>query len=318
MSKVHPITRIPARWRASDIGDLRGKRFLITGGTSGIGLESAREIARAGGDVIIAARDPIKAQRTTLSLGASRVSWIEADLSNLLSIRSAVRKVEGEIDVLILNAGIMAIPFMKSSDDLEMQMAVNHFGHFALANLLREKIRDRVISVSSVAHKMGDFGSGSIDEIESRSRGDFEDLNMEYSPWRVYGASKLANILFTFELERLARKSGASFISAVVHPGYSNTNLQYLAPELSGDLRKVQGMKIVNKIVAQSAAMGALPTLAAATIPGISGGSFIGPGGMIEMRGHPKFVRARQLAYDQQLARNLWHVSEEITGVKWS
>jgi NAD(P)-dependent dehydrogenase (short-subunit alcohol dehydrogenase family) len=318
MSKVHSITRIPARWRASDIGDLTGKRFLITGATSGIGLESAREIARAGGNVIIAARDPIKAQRITLSLGTSRVSWIEADFSNLLSIRSAARRVEGEIDVLILNAGIMAIPFMKSSDDLEMQMAVNHFGHFALALLLREKIKDRVISISSFAHKIGDFGSGSIDEIESRSRGDFEALNMEYSPWRVYGASKLANILFTFELERLARKSGAPFSATVVHPGYSNTNLQYVAPEMLGDERRVQGIKIVNKFVAQSAAMGALPTLAAATIPGISGGSFIGPSGALEMRGYPKFVRARQMAYDQQLARNLWHVSEEITGVKWS
>ena len=307
--------RIPQKWQASDIGDLTGKRFLITGGTSGIGLEAAREIARSGGDVVIAARNIKKAEEVSERLGRARVSWIEADFSSLQSVRNAARGLDGDFDVLILNAGIMAIPFTLSSDGYEMQMAVNHLGHFAFAALLASQIRERVVTVSSSAHRMGDFGGGSLDEIESRFNG--EAARERYSPWRVYGTSKLANILFTFELERIARARNYPFAALVVHPGYSNTHLQYVAPEMKGDKRALKAISLVNRLVAQDASQGALPTLAAATIPGLQGGSFIGPDGLMEIRGYPRFTRARSLAYDQQLARNLWQVSEDLTGLSF-
>lgn len=306
--------RIPSRWQAKDITDQSGKRFLITGATSGIGLEAAREIARAGGEVIIAARNPKKAEEVTARLGRERVSWIEADFSSLQSVREAAKQV-GDIDVLILNAGIMAIPFTSSSDGFEMQIAVNHLGQFAFAGLISDRIKERVVTVSSTAHRMGDFGGGSIDEIEDRMIAD--RVQRGYAPWRAYGASKFANILFTFELERLARSRNYPFIALVVHPGYSNTNLQYVAPEMKGDKRALKAIGFVNNVFAQSASRGALPTLAAATIQGIQGGSFIGPDGLLEVRGYPRFTRARSAAYDQQVARNLWHVSESLTGVIW-
>lgn len=309
------VYRIPKRWDATDISDQSGRRFLITGATSGIGLEAARELVRAGGEVIIAARNPIKAERTVLALGKERTSWIECDAASLNSVRSAVRKVEGEIDVLILNAGVMAIPFSSNEDGFEMQMATNHLGHFALAALLKERIKDRVVTVSSSAHRMGEFGSGSLDEIEARIVA--ERIRESYSPWRVYGNSKLANMLFGFELERRARRDGYRFTSLVVHPGYSDTNLQYVAADMTGDGNRKRAIAWINRILAQDASRGALPTLAAATLDSLHGGALVGPDGVFEMRGSPKLTRARSLAYDQQLASNLWHVSEELAGVRW-
>ena len=307
--------RIPKGWRASDIPDLSGKRFLITGATSGIGLEAARELIRAGGEVVIFARNPIKAEAARLALGRERASWIECDVASLTSIRSAARQVYGHFDVVILNAGVMAIPFTSNDDGYEMQMATNHLGHFALSLLLKDRIRERIVTVSSSAHRMGDFGSGSLDEIRERIVA--EDLRDSYSPWKVYGTSKLANLLFGFEIERKAREEDLGFTSLVVHPGYSDTNLQYVAAELTGDANRKKAIGWMNRLIAQDAAMGALPTLAAATIPDLHGGAFIGPDGLIEMRGHPRLTRARSIAYDQQLASNLWHVSEELTGIRW-
>ena len=306
--------RIPKKWQAKDITNQSGKRFLITGATSGIGLEAAREIARAGGEVIIAARNPKKADGVASQLGRERVSWIEADFASLQSVREASKEV-GEIDVLILNAGIMAIPFTSSVDGFEMQIAVNHLGQFAFAGLISDRIKERVVTVSSTAHRMGDFGGGSIDEIEDRIIAD--RVRDGYSPWRAYGVSKFANILFTFELERLARSRSYPFIAVVVHPGYSNTNLQYVAPEMKGDKRALKAITFANSVLAQSASQGSLPTLAAATLEGIQGGSFIGPDGLLEIRGYPRFTRGRASAYEQKVARNLWHVSESLTGVTW-
>ena len=307
--------RIPKAWSASDIPDLSGKRFVITGATSGIGLEAARELVRAGGEVIIAARNPLKAERTVLALGRERSSWVECDISSLNSVRSAARKIDGEFDVLILNAGIMAIPFTSNEDGFEMQMATNHLGHFALTALLKEKIKSRVVTVSSSAHRMGDFGSGSLDEISSRIiAAEIED---SYAPWKVYGTSKLANMLFGFELERRARVNDLRFTSMVVHPGYADTNLQYVAADLTGDQNRKKVISWMNRLIAQDASMGALPTLAAATIKDLHGGALVGPDGFLEMRGHPRLSRARSLAYDQQLASNLWQMSEELTGITW-
>jgi NAD(P)-dependent dehydrogenase (short-subunit alcohol dehydrogenase family) len=307
--------RIPKGWRASDIPDLTGKRFLITGATSGIGFEAARELIRAGGEVVILARNPIKAEQQVLSLGRDRSSWIECDIASMTSLRSAARRIEGEFDALVLNAGVMAIPFTSSDDGFEMQMATNHLGHFALTLLLKDQIRERVVTVSSSAHRMGDFGSGSLEEIRERILAD--EMRSSYSPWKVYGSSKLANLLFSFELERRARGEGNRFTSLVVHPGYSDTNLQYVAADLTGDLKRKKTITWINRLIAQDASMGALPTLAATTIPDLHGGAFIGPDGLLEMRGHPRLTRARSIAYDQQLASNLWQVSEELTGLRW-
>jgi len=172
-----------------------------------------------------------------------------------------------------------------------------------------------VVTVSSSAHRMGDFGSGSLDEISSRIMAD--EIKDSYAPWKVYGTSKLANMLFGFELERRARANELPFTSMVVHPGYADTNLQYVAADLTGDQNRKKAISWMNRLIAQDASMGALPTLAAATIKDLHGGALVGPDGFLEMRGHPRLSRARSLAYDQQLASNLWHISEELTGVTW-
>ena len=307
-----PLQRIPRGWSASDIPNLTGKRFLITGGTSGIGKEAARELARAGGQVIITARSEKKGQETCKEISASRSEFLVMDLNDVESVRKAARQVTEEIDVLILNAGVMAIPLTKTSDDFEMQMGTNHLGHFAFAGLIREKIRSRVVSVSSQAHRTGNFGDGSLEAIRDICLG-----RGKYSAWGQYGTSKLANLLFTFELERRARKANWSFSAFAAHPGYSNTNLQSVSPKVRGRMVEERATALVNAVVAQSAAKGALPTLCAATFPNLYGASYIGPDGLLEMRGYPKAVRARSIAYDQTLAQNLWSISEELTGVSW-
>lgn len=311
-SRGLPLQRIPRGWSATDLPNLEGKSFLITGGTSGIGKEAARELARAGAQVIITARSPEKGEATKKELSSARVSHITMDLNDLNSVRKAAREVIEPIDVLILNAGVMAIPLTKTADDFEMQMGTNHLGHFAFAGLIREKVRSRIVSVSSQAHRTGSFGDGSLDSIRDICLG-----RAKYNPWGAYGASKLANLLFTFEAERRARAHGWSFSAFAAHPGYSNTNLQSVSPKVRGRVTEERVTALMNAVIAQSASMGALPTLCAATFPNLYGASYIGPDGLMEMRGYPKAVRARSIAYDQNLARNLWSVSEELTGVQW-
>lgn len=307
-----PLQKIPNGWSAKDLPNLEGKRFLITGATSGIGKEAARELARVGAKVTIAARSLEKAESTKKELSSDRIDLLELDLADLESVRRAARKVDHEIDVLILNAGVMAIPLRKTRDDFEMQMATNHLGHFAFAGLLRDRVKSRVVTISSQAHRTGNFGDGSINAIRDICLG-----RNKYSPWGAYGASKLANLLFTFELERLSSAQNWGFSAIAAHPGYSNTNLQGVAPKMKGNIWEERGTAFVNAVVAQSASRGALPTLCAAVFPNLYGASFIGPDGLFEMRGYPKAVRARSIAYDQELAGNLWKVSEELTGVVW-
>ena len=307
-----PLQRIPRGWSAKDIPDLKGQHFVITGATSGIGKEAARELVRAGADVTIAVRNLERGESVRRELSESRVTVVRLDLSDLTSVRSAARAIERDIDVLILNAGIMAIPFTKTADDFEAQIGTNHLGHFAFAGLLSEKVRSRVVSIASQAHRMGNFGDGSISTIRDICLG-----RTTYKPWPAYGASKLANLLFTFELERRAVERNYGFHAFAAHPGYSNTNLQSVSPQMRGNLAEERVTALMNSVIAQSAAKGALPTLCAATFPHLYGASYIGPDGLFEMRGYPKAVRARSIAYDQNLARNLWSVSEELTGVQW-
>lgn len=307
-----PLQFIPSGWSARDLPQLEGKHFLITGATSGIGKEAARELVRAGARVTITGRSEEKVERTKKELASERISTLILDLADLNSVRKAAREVDSEIDVLILNAGVMAVPFTKTADDFELQMGTNHLGHFAFAGLLSDRVKSRIVSIASQAHRMGSFGDGSVEAIRNICLG-----RNKYQPWGAYGASKLANLLFTFELQRIATARGYSLSAFAAHPGYSNTNLQSVSPQMRGKIVEERVTSLMNAVIAQSASRGALPTLCAATFPNLYGATYIGPDGLMEMRGFPKATRARSIAYDQSLARNLWSVSEELTGVRW-
>ena len=303
---------IPDNWTATDIPDLTGKRFLITGATSGIGLAAASELARRNAQVVITARSVEKAREAIKKIGPGLVDYLLMDLTDLDSVRKAAARVDKAFDVVVLNAGVMATPFTKTTDEFELQMGTNHLGHFAFAGLIKNQIKDRLVVVSSFAHKMGSFGDNSIDSIKNMCLG-----IGKYQKWPVYGATKLANLLFVAEVERLRIANNWPFIPIAVHPGYSDTNLQAVASQMRGAAMEEKVTMAINKVLAQPAKQGALPTLAACIYPGLIGASFIGPNGFLEMRGTPKLTRARALAYDQVLAKNLWAVSEELTKVSW-
>ena len=307
------VLTFPDNWSASDIPDLTGKRFLITGATSGIGLAAATELARRNAHVVITARSVEKAREALKKIGPGLVDYILLDLTDLESVKRAAARVDRPFDVVVLNAGVMATPFTKTVDGFELQMGTNHLGHFAFAGLIKNQIKDRLVVVSSFAHKMGNFGDNTLDSIRNICLG-----VGKYQKWQVYGASKLANLLFVSELERLRIQNNWSFIPLAVHPGYSDTNLQAVASQMRGAAAEEKITMMINKVLAQPASQGALPTLAACVYPDLIGASFIGPNGFLEMRGMPKLTRAKALAYDQVLAKNLWQVSEELTKVSWS
>jgi len=292
------------------MGDQSGKKFLITGGTSGLGLAAATALTAKGGEVTITARDPRKGARAQESSGAAHL--IELDLANLASIRDCATSITTEFDVVILNAGVMAIPYRLTADGFEMQLGTNHLGHFAFAGLIKNQIKERLISVASQAHRLGTFGDHSKDEIRTRALG-----KGKYSPWSAYGDSKLANLLFINEIERRRLREKWNFISIAAHPGWANTNLQKVGPMMAGRSFQAKAMIATSALLAQTPLEGAYPVLAAATYPNILGASYLGPRGLGEMRGTPKFTHGKALAYDQTLAKNLWEVSEELTGVTW-
>ncbi len=205
------------------------------------------------------------------------------------------------VDVLVNNAGVMAVPQRKTADGFEMQIGTNHLGHFALTGLLLGKITDRVATMSSAAHQAGTIH--------------LDDLNWEhrkYNRWSAYGQSKLANLLFTYELQRRLAAAGSPVTAVAAHPGYASTNLQAHTESVQDKL-----MAVGNRIFAQSAEMGALPMLFAATAPGVIGGSYIGPDGLFEQRGHPKVVGSNKKSRDEQTAKGLWSLSEDLTGVEY-
>jgi NAD(P)-dependent dehydrogenase (short-subunit alcohol dehydrogenase family) len=310
---VSTAIAIPDNWSATDIPDLTGKRFLITGATSGIGLAAASELARRNAQVVITARSVEKARDAIKKIGPGLVDYLLMDLTDLDSVRKAAARVDKAFDVVVLNAGVMATPFTKTTDGFELQMGTNHLGHFAFAGLIENQIKDRLVVVSSFAHKMGNFGDNSIESIRNLCLG-----IGKYQKWPVYSATKLANLLFVAEVERLRITNNWSFIPIAAHPGYSDTNLQAVASQMRGAAMEEKVTMAINKVLAQPAKQGALPTLAACVFPGLIGASFIGPNGFLEMRGTPKLTRARALAYDQVLAKNLWTVSEELTKVSWN
>ena len=289
-----------ARWTSADLPDQSGRHIVITGGNSGIGLEAARMLAGAGARITLAVRDTSKGERAAAGIGGS-VDVRALDLSKLDSVRAFAAATSGPVDVLVNNAGVMAVPFGRTADGFETQFATNHLGPFALTNLLLPRITDRVVTISSGAHRMG--------------RIVLDDLNWErrsYRRWEAYGQSKLANLLFTLELERRLTAAGSPVRAMAAHPGYSATNLQFHYGNPVVD----RFMAVLNRVVGQSAAMGALPTAYAVT-QDLPGASYVGPDGRRELRGHPALVGRSAAASDPHLAERLWTASEELTGVRF-
>src|SRR4051794_13317915 len=285
------------KWTAADLPDLAGKTFVVTGANSGIGRITARELSRAGAHVVLAVRDTAKGERALHDFPAP-AEVRRLDLADLASVRAFADAWEGDLDVLVNNAGVMIPPERRTADGFELQFGTNHLGHFALTNLLLPRITDRVTVVSSSAHRQGKI--------------DLDDLNWErkdYSRWGAYSQSKLANLLFMSELQRRLTEAGSAVRVTAAHPGYSATNLQSRSENLVMNL----AMKASN-LVAQSDEMGALPTLYAAT-QDIPGDSYVGPDGLMEGRGHPTLVGRTDRAKDVAVARELWTRSEQLTGV---
>jgi NAD(P)-dependent dehydrogenase (short-subunit alcohol dehydrogenase family) len=289
-----------SHWTANDLPDQRGRTYVITGANSGIGLSAARELAGRGARVILAVRDTAKGEEAARGLGGE--TEVRAlDLADLGSVRAFADGLREDVDVLINNAGVMNIPLARTAEGFEMQFGTNHLGHFALTNLLLERITDRVVTIASQAHRLGKIR--------------FDDLNWErrYQRHLAYGQAKLANLLFTAELQRRLEDVGSPLRAVAAHPGWSATNLQ----SRSGNrLENLVVGGIGNRLLAQSADMGALPTLYAATQP-IPGDTYIGPNGPGEVRGYPGIANRKATARDVEVARRLWAESERLTGVRF-
>lgn len=295
-----------SKWTTNDISNQEGRVAIVTGANSGIGYETARALAEKGAEVIMACRSNERGQKAFNQIKAknpsANVKLMQLDLSSLDSVRqfaSKFREQYNHLDLLINNAGVMAIPQrQETADGFEMQFGTNHLGHFALTGLLIDMILNtpnaRVVTVSSGVHYFG--------------RIHFADLNAEksYKPQAAYAQSKLANLLFTYELQRRFEKAGAKALAVAAHPGWTESNLQVHSPFI----------QFLNPFLAQQPDMGALPTLYAATAE-VNGSEYFGPDGLVEMRGYPKKVNSNKRSHDEQVAARLWQVSEELTGVHY-
>jgi NAD(P)-dependent dehydrogenase (short-subunit alcohol dehydrogenase family) len=301
-------------WTAADIPDLTGRCAIVTGGNGGLGLSISRALAAHGAQVVIAARNADKAKtaaaRIAAETPAAQVEFASLDLSDLDSVRGfATDWSDRPLHLLVNNAGVMAIPLARTKAGFEMQFGTNHLGHFALTGLLLPALirsgAGRIVTMSSTMHKTGKIR--------------FEDLQFEqrYGKFAAYGQSKLANLLFMRELNRRLTAAGVPVISVAAHPGYAATELQTLGPKMAGNRLVERIVHVGNRVFAQSADDGALPALYAATMPGVHGGEFFGPGGFMEMRGAPKQVGMSRAAGNDDDARRLWTVSESLTGVPY-
>ncbi|MET8828050.1 oxidoreductase [Streptomyces sp. NPDC004610] len=286
----------PGPWNTTDIPDQSGRTAVVTGGNSGIGLATARALAAAGAHVVLAVRDPDRGEAAALGVDGS-VEVRRLDLADLASVREFAAGWRGTLDLLINNAGVMNTPESRTKDGFETQLGTNHLGHFALTNLLLPYLTDRVVTVSSEAHKKPGA---------PRIRFDNLGLAGEYRPRTAYSQSKLANLLFTLELQRRLAAAHSPVRALAAHPGWAATNIQR---HDGGALSRA-----VLRIVAQDSAAGALPTLYAA-VQDLPGASYVGPDGRGEVRGHPTLVGRSAAASDPVVARRLWAVSEELTGV---
>jgi NAD(P)-dependent dehydrogenase (short-subunit alcohol dehydrogenase family) len=295
-------------WTTADIPSLAGKTAIVTGANRGLGFEVAAGLAGAGAKVVLACRTPAKARLAAEDIKKrapnADLEIMQLDVADLGSVRKFADefcKRHARLDILCNNAAAILAPLGKTRDGFETHIGTNHFGAFALTGLLLDKLRAtegaRVVNTSSMAHKM-------------TPGMDLEDLHFERKPYKemdAYGKSKLAALLFTFELDRRLQKSGAHVTAVAAHPGWSNTN-----PDQGGFL-----MRMSNKVFAQPATMGALPALYACADADVSGGDYFGPGGFQQLKGHPARVACRTEARDPNLAEQLWKISEQATGVKY-
>jgi len=297
-------------WTAAAMPPQAGKTVLVTGANSGVGFQAARELARHGAQVLLGVRDVAKGeaarQRILAESPQAQVAIVPLDMASLASIRGFAGEFVSsgaKLDVLVNNAGVMALPKREqTADGFERQFGTNHLGHFALTGLLIPALlraqAPRVVTVASLAHRNGKM---EWDNLQSEK---------SYSPWGAYNMSKLANILFARELDRRTREAHSKLMSVAVHPGVSQTNISAHGTDLKTTLFRIFGGLFV-----QNDEMGSLPTLYAATEPGVQGGQYIGPDGRGEMGGYPKVVQPRPQGLDEQAGRRLWTVSEQLTGV---
>ncbi|MFC9661159.1 oxidoreductase [Nocardia sp. NPDC127606] len=285
-----------SKWTTANLPEQTGRTIIVTGANSGLGAATARALSEAGARVILACRDTAKAERVAAGLrGATEVR--ELDLANLNSVRAFADSIQ-RVDVLINNAGVMALPLRRTADGFEMQFGTNHLGHFALTNLLLDRVTDRVVTVSSVAHRIGKI--------------DLADPNWEqrrYDRWLAYGQSKLANLMFAYELQRRLAGEGAAVISVAAHPGYAATELMSHTESIQDAI-----MWLGNRTLAPTAEEGALPTLFAATADVVPG-AFYGPDGFLGLRGNPARAGSARSAKDRKVAAELWELSEKLCGL---
>ena len=300
-------------WTAEDIPDLTGRRAVVTGANSGLGLQIAQGLARHGAQVTLAVRDAGRggqaADRIRSAAPDAELAVEALDLADLSSVRDFAARHAGPVDLLVNNAGVMALPRRETKDGFEMHIGTNHLGHFALTGLLLPALLERpgarVVTMSSGAHAYG------------RIR--FENLQGErhYQRWLAYGQSKLANLLFAFELARRAALADLDLVSVAAHPGYAATNLQTQAGRMENNRLKQLTWGLANRVFGQSDAQGALPALYAATMPDVAGGEYFGPDGIAGVHGYPTRAPTTRAARSRELAARLWEVSEELTGVAY-
>jgi NAD(P)-dependent dehydrogenase (short-subunit alcohol dehydrogenase family) len=287
-------------WTAADLPSQAGRIFIVTGANSGIGLPTARALAEAGARVVLAVRDVAKGEVVADSIsGDCEVRRL--DLADLASVHAFADGWQGDVDVLINNAGVMRTPERRTADGFELQIGTNHLGHFALSNLMLPHVIDRVVTVASNAHQ---GGSISLDDLNWERR--------RYRRWPAYQQSKLANLLFTLELQRRLTAAGSRILALAAHPGYAATNLQFRSENRVED----RAMAISNRLFAQTDEAGARPIMFAAT-QDLPGASYVGPDGIGSHRGYPTLVGRTAAASDVEVAKRLWTLSEELTGVKF-
>lgn len=284
-------------WTAADLPDQTGRTVIVTGANSGLGEATARQLAARGATVVLACRNLAKAEAAAARMSGD-VQVRHLDLADLASVRGFAAQTES-VDVLVNNAGVMAVPLARTVDGFEMQLGTNFLGHFALTGLLLPRITDRVVTLSSGVHRAG--------------RIDLADLNWEtrrYRRWGAYCQAKLADLIFAFALHRRLAAAGSATRSVAAHPGYAATELQSHTESVQDRV-----LALGNRLIAQSADDGALPTLYAATMPDVSGGDYYGPGGPGELRGHPRRVGSSRAARDEARATALWLRATDLTGV---
>jgi NAD(P)-dependent dehydrogenase (short-subunit alcohol dehydrogenase family) len=288
------------KWTVDRLCDMSGRTVIVTGATSGLGRGSARELSGAGARVVLAVRDVARGEKVAAEIGGD-TEVRELDLAELASVRAFAAAWDGGIDVLVNNAGVMATPFTRTADGFELQIATNHLGPFALTNLLLDRVTDRVVTVSSGGHRAG--------------RLSLDDLNWErrrYQRWLAYGQSKLANLLFTLELQRRLTQAGSDVRAVAAHPGWTATNLQ----SHTGSALQNGAMAIGNRVWAMDESQGILPILYAVS-EDVPPAGYVGPDGFAEMVGYPRLVGRSKAAMDEELARKLWDLSERLTGVSF-